>query len=126
MKFYITKHCRERYIERVLSGNNTKDNILLSILAELKSGTNITSKISEEYPRLILYLKERYENKGFNFIKKDHTLYVLVKRKGTQDLYDVITCYIEGPQLEMFKNTVLSNEEIHLKLKLLKSKNYSI
>lgn len=125
MNFYITNHCKDRYRERVLGGYNTT-NVLLSILDELKSGVNITSKISENYPRLILYLKERYEGRGYNFIKNGHTIYVTTKRKGTENLYDVITCYIEGPQLEMFKNTVLSKEEIHLKLKLLKTKNYGI
>lgn len=123
MKFYITSHCKNRYRERVLGNTNIVDNILLKILEELRIGTNVTSKMSENYPRLILYLKETYENKGFNFIKFEHTIFVAIKRKGTEDLYDVVTCYLEGPQLDMFKNTALTNEEIHLKLKLLKYKN---
>ena len=40
MKFNITKHCKNRYIERVLN-----------------TGKNITSQLSEKLPRFILYIK---------------------------------------------------------------------
>lgn len=121
MNFFITKHCKDRYKERVL-GNNHVPDILMNILKELRNGTNVTSKFSEEYPRFILYLKERYTDKNYNFIKFNSTIYILTKRKGTSDLYDVLTCYTEGPQLTSFKNTSLNKTDIYIRLKLLKNK----
>ena len=119
-KFYVTKHCKQRYIERTLGGLNSSENILFTILSDLKSAKNITSQLSTENPRFILYIKERYGNIGFNFLKSNHTIFVLTKRKQTNDLYDVITCYIENSDLEMFKNSILTNEQIYLKLSTLK------
>ena len=117
MKFYITKHCKERYRERVLGNTGIVDNLVIAILKDLNSGKNITSKLSTELPRFILYLKQQYgSDKGYNIIQKDHTFFILTKRKGTEDLYDVLTCYIEFETFKKFKNTVLTNAEIHLKL----------
>jgi hypothetical protein len=121
MKFNITRHCKNRYIERVLGGLNNSPNIFLEILNMLNSATNITSKLSEENPRFILYLKERYGiDKGYNFLKKDNVIFVLSKHKGTKNLYEVITCYIKHKHIDKFKNTILSNDEIHLRLRQLK------
>lgn len=122
MNFFITKHCKNRYRERVLNGSNSVSDVLICILKELRTGTNVTSKFSQEYPRFILYLKERYSDKNYNFIKYGHTIYVTTKRKGTLELYDVLTCYIEGNQLESFKNTSLNKTDIYIRLKLLKNK----
>jgi len=120
MKFYITKHCKERYRERILANSGIADNLLFSILNDLKSGKNITSKLSTELPRFILYIKEQYgSDKGYHIIKKDYSFFILTKRKGTEDLYDVLTCYIEYDIFKKFSNTVLTNSEIHLKLKML-------
>lgn len=121
MKFNITKHCRERYIERVLNNTGVCDNLLITILTDLKSGKNITSKLSEKLPRFILYLKQQYgSDKGYTIIQKDYTFFILTKRKNTVELYDVITCYIEFDTFKKFSNTVLTNSEIYLKLKLLR------
>lgn len=120
MKFNITRHCRDRYIERVLANSGKCDNLFITMLSDLKTGENITSKISESLPRFVLYLKERYgKDKGYTIIKKDYTFFILTKRKGTEDLYDVITCYIEYDTFRRFSKTILSKDQIHLKLALL-------
>lgn len=116
MKFFITKHCKERYIERVLGGLNSSSNILLTILRDLDKGKNITSELSTKLPRFILYLKERYgKDKGYNIIENNNTLFILIKRKGTNDLYDVITCYVDIDIYSKF-STCLTNKEIYLRL----------
>lgn len=121
MNYNITKHCANRYTERVLGNLNNSKNLYTEILRCLSSGQNITSKLSETTPRFILYVKQRYgSDKGYNFIKKDKIIFVLTKRKGTEKLYDVITCYIENRHLEKFQNTALSKEEIYTKLSNLK------
>ena len=120
MKFYITKHCKERYRERILGNTGIVNNLVIAILKDLNSGKNITSKLSTELPRFILYLKQQYgSDKGYNIIQKDHTFFILTKRKGTEDLYDVLTCYVEFETFKKFKHTVLTNEEIHFKLSTL-------
>lgn len=118
MKFYITKHCKQRYIERVLGNLNSKEDVLKSIFKDLNNSKNITSKLSTEVPRFILFLKDKYGS--CNIMKHDHILFICKKRKGAESLYDVVTCYIDKDDLSMFRNSVLTNEEIHLKLKLLK------
>lgn len=124
MKYNITKHCSQRYVERVLGGIKTSDNLYVSILKDLSGGKNVTSKMSEDHPRYILYIKERYGiEKGCNFIKNDNTIFILKKRKNTDDLYDVLTCYIETPDTyTTFDNSVMSKHEIYYKLSKLKKK----
>lgn len=123
MKYYITKHCKDRYLQRILNGNNITDNLLFTILDDLKSGKLITSEMSDKYPRFILYLKENYgSDKGYNFIQKENTIFVLCKRKGTESLYDVVTCYIESGVFESFNSTVLTDKEIYNRLALAKYK----
>ena len=120
MKFNITSHCKDRDRERVLGNTGVSDNLYRSILSDLNTGKNISSKLSTELPRFILYLKERYgSDKGYNIIQKGYTFFILTKRKNTVDLYDVITCYIEFDIYKKFSNTILTNDEIYLKLKLL-------
>lgn len=115
--YNITKHCLKRYIERVLGGLNNSPNIYLEILMMLKTGVNVTSKLSEKHTRFILYVKDRYGKRGYNFIKKDHTLFILSKRKGTEKIYDVITCYTEDENTyKIFDNSALSKNEIYFKL----------
>lgn len=117
MKYFISKHCQKRYLERVLNGNNTVNNLLTTIFNDLNNSNNITSKVSTEVPRFILYLKERYGNdKGYNILKKDYIVFIAVKRKGTYDLYDVVTCYIDNDSIDKFKHTILTNKDIYLKL----------
>ena len=120
MKFYITKHCKERYRERILGNTGVVDNLTITILKDLNSGKNITSKLSTELPRFILYIKQQYgSDKGYNIIQKDHTFFILTKRKGTENLYDVLTCYIEFDTYKKFNNTVLTKQEVNLKLAML-------
>lgn len=117
MRFYITQHCKDRYLERVMGCRNTSSHLLTTILKDLNVAKNITSQISTEVPRFILYLKQQYgSDKGYNIFKKDHTIFIVTKRKGTIDLYDVVTCYIDVDSISKFKHTVLTNQEIHLRL----------
>jgi hypothetical protein len=44
MKFYITKHCKDRYLERILN-NNINNNLLKTILNDVYNFQNITSEI---------------------------------------------------------------------------------
>lgn len=122
MKYNITKHCSNRYVERVLGGINITNNLYTQILKDLSGGINVTSKISEKHPRYILYIKERYgSDKGYNFIKSGNIIFILTKRKNTNELYDVLTCYIEtGVTYKVFDNTVLSKDEIYYKLSNIK------
>ena len=123
MRYNITKHCRDRYIERILGNLNNSPNIFIEMLTKLSKAKNITSNLSDNVPRFILYVKERYgADKGYTFLKSDSLIFILVKRKNTFNLYDVITCYVESDKLEQFKNTKLSKKEIYNKLHLLKSK----
>lgn len=124
MKFNITKHCSQRYTQRVLGGSNITNNLYVQILKDLSSGTNITSKISEKHPMYLLYVKKRYgSDKGYTFIKKDNIIFILTKRKNTDNLYDVLTCYIETVDTyKRFDNSVLTNQEIYHKLSNLKNK----
>lgn len=121
MKFYITKHAQSRYLERVYNNQNVSSHLLNTILADLYSAKNITGTIAYNVPRFILYLKERYgSDKGFNILKYKNVLFIATKRKGTTDLYDVVTCYIENNTFDMFKNTTLCRDEIHMRLSNLK------
>jgi hypothetical protein len=123
MTYNITQHCKERYIERVLGGLNNSPNIFIEMIRKLNAAKNITSQLSEEVPRFILYIKERYgADRGYTFLKNDNFIYVLIKRKGTKKVYDVITCYDRTEDLEKYKKTVLTNEQLYLKLKQLKTK----
>ena len=124
MKFWLTQHSKERYVERILNGLNTSNNLNITILKEISAGVDITNKVYDDCPRYILYLYEEYKELGIRIIKKDNVLFIAKKRKGTYDLYDVITCYNydEGRYLRQFKNTTLSRETIFLKIKMIKSK----
>lgn len=122
MKFWLTQHSKERYVERILNGLNTTDNLNVTILKQISSGVDITNKIYDECPRYILFLYEKYKQLGITIIRKDNVLFITRKRKGTYDLYDVITCYLEdGNYLKQFKNTALSRDQIFLKIKMIKS-----
>ncbi len=68
MKFFITKHCQQRYIERINNGLNVDDNVLFTILDKVNAGKDITNKIYDEIPRFILYLYEKYGELGQTII----------------------------------------------------------
>jgi hypothetical protein len=123
MKFWLTQHAKERYLERILNGTNVTDNLNMRMLKDLYSGSDITNKVYDECPRYILFLYEKYKELGLTIIKSGSILFITKKRKGTYNLYDVMTCYFEdGKYLRQFKNTVLTREQIFLKIKEIKSK----
>ena len=119
MKFYITQHCKDRYLERIFGGLNTSNHLLKTILDDLYNGKNITSKISENHIRFLLYTKEKYGNKGYNFIQFNNILFITTKRKGTMDLYDVLTCYDIHNCFTQFDNSIMTKSEIYHKLKMI-------
>ena len=41
MKYFISKHCQERYLERVLNGKNNVNNLLATIFNDLNNSKNI-------------------------------------------------------------------------------------
>jgi len=132
MKFFITQHAKERYVERIQNGLNSSNNLLLSILNDLNMAKDITDKIFRECPRYILALHEKYKSDiSFRILQQEKKLFIVKKRPGTgtknsqtDGLFDVLTCYNEGINyLINFKSTVLSNEEIYLKIKAIKKKN---
>ncbi len=122
MKFFITKHCQQRYIERVNNGLNVDDNVLFTILNKVSAGKDITNKIYDEIPRFILYLYEKYGELGQTIIKSDNIIFITKKRVGTNNLFDAITCYFDNNYLSQYKNTVLSREDIFIKIKEAKKK----
>lgn len=123
MKFWLTNHSRERYVERILNGLNTIENINLHIVKHISSGKDITNKVYDECPRYILFLYEKYKELGITIMLSDNVLYICKKRKGTYNLYDVLTCYwYDDNYLKQYKNTALTREQIFLKIKEVKSK----
>lgn len=121
MKYNITNHCKQRYIERILN-HATADNLFKQMLEELNSSKNITGEIANKVPRFILYVKERYDNNVNILESKDKTIFILTKMKDTANSYAVLTCYNKHNYLKMFEKSHMSNEEVYHKLKLLKSK----
>ena len=92
----------------------TRKLLLETIMNVASAGESmvINDPKGENYLITYPYLKD----KGYNIIQKDHTFFILTKRKGTENLYDVLTCYIEFDTFRKFSNTCLTKEEIHLKL----------
>lgn len=121
MKFWLTDHSKKRYIERINNGLNNFENLNITILKKISGGKDITNKIYDDCPRYILYLYEKYNELGITIVLADNVLFITKKRKGTYDLYDVLTCYpYTKDHLKQFKNTALSREQIFLKIKELK------
>lgn len=111
MKFYITKHCQNRYLERCLNGLNTSNELLKTILEDCYKANNITSEISNTNPRFILYLYEKYQRSGTLIFKKENLYFIGTKRKGFE-IIDILTCYYGDSKFNMFKNSSLSRDEI--------------
>lgn len=120
-KFHISQHCRERYIERINGGVNVDTNILLTVLNKLLGGTDITNKVFDEAPRYILFLYEKYKDCKLTLIQNTDTIFVCKKRPGTDNLYDVLTCYSSHKHLDQFKNTTMSRADIFIKIKQIKT-----
>lgn len=123
MKFWITQHSKDRFRERILNGQNTVDNLNVHMINILRTGTNITSQVYDECPRYILYLYEKYKELGIAIIRAQNILFITKKRKGTYNLYDVLTCYYNTDNyLRQFKNTALTRDQIFMKIKEIKRK----
>lgn len=123
MKFWLTDHVKKRYIERVVNGVNNFENLNVSILKHISTGKDITNKVYDECPRYILFLYEKYKQLGITIMLANDVLFITKKRKGTYDLYDVLTCYpYTGDYLRTFKTSVLPREIIFMKIKEIKRK----
>lgn len=120
MKYYITKHCVERYVERINNGLNNQHNIFDTIFKILNKGKDITNIVYDKCPRYILYLYEKYQTAGQVIIESDNIIFICRKRKGTDSLYDVLTCYHKNDYLKQYINTVLTRQEIFIKINAIK------
>lgn len=116
MSYFITKHCKERFLERIGQFNDVKE--LLSLVYSGKDTTNI---IFDKYPRYILYLYERYKDCGIKIIQSGDITFMCKKRPGTLLAYDVMTCYRDA-HFDKFGNTQLSRQEIYIRIKMIKNK----
>ena len=124
MKFYITKHAKDRYKERIHNNLNVSENLMKEIFNVLKNYKDITNKVYDECPRYILYLYEKYGTANYKIISANNIIFLCQKREGTLNLYDIITCYHENSSyISQFKTTVLTRDEIYFKIKMFKSKN---
>lgn len=125
MRYNITLHSRLRYVERVAVDLTNTDNILPLMLQDLKDSKDITNKIYNDYPRYILHLHETF--KGANQIimenKDKHVWFILKKKPGTLHTYDVLTCYKRGDAMDQFKSSVLSRQEIFIRITMAKKAN---
>jgi hypothetical protein len=123
MKFYVTKHAQQRYLERIHNNLNVSDNLLKDMLDILYKAKDITSKIYDNIPRYILYLYETYKTVNCKILESENVIFLCKKREGTEQLYDVITCYHKNANhLSQFENTVLSRKEIFIKIAEIKRK----
>jgi hypothetical protein len=122
MKFYISQHCQDRWIERVNGGLNKDSHTLMTIVKTINTSKDITSKIFDDVPRYILYLYEKYKSCGITIMSKDNIIFIAKKRKGTEKLYDVLTCYMDNNHLDQFKNTSLKRSEIFIRITEVKKK----
>ena len=118
MKLIVSKHCKERYKERI-SGEYTD---IITILKQISNGIDITNKIYDEVPRYILYLYEKYGELGQKIILSNNIIFILKKNENSPDLFHVITCYKNENHLEQFKNSSLSRSEIFYKISIIKKK----
>jgi hypothetical protein len=107
---------------RVRNNLNTSNHLLKEILNSIYSAKDVTSKISNEIPRFTLYVLETYKISGIHILQDGKIYYICYKRNGTNDLYDVVTCYFGEEKFNMFKNSELSREEIFIKIKQIKYK----
>jgi hypothetical protein len=114
MSYFITKHCKERFLERIDTFKDVKE-----VLNIIYSGKDVTNTIFDKYPRYILYLYERYQSCGIKIVQSEHRTFVCKKHPGTQDKWDVVTCYKDG-DFSKFGNTQLSREEIFIRIKMIK------
>lgn len=118
-RFYITKHCQQRYLERVYNNLNTSPNLLNEIFKKLEESKDITSNISNDNPFFLYYLYEKYKRKHLH-IYKNLNLYFIVYYDNIEIKYNVVTCYYGEKILDTYKNTAISRKEIFYKISLIK------
>lgn len=118
MRAFITQHCRNRYMERV----GKTPNSLQDIAKIVESGTDVTNKIFDAAPRFILHLYTKYKTANIKIIFKDGVHYITTKRKGADNLYDVMTCYQGDDRFKMYANSVIPRKEIYFQIGELKRK----
>ena len=116
MSYFITKHCKERFAQRIAPFNNVKE-----ILNTVYNGKDITNTIFDKYPRYILYLYERYNECNIKIIQNGNSNFICRNRPGTINMLDVLTCYT-GSGYDKFGNTELTRQEIYIRIKMAKSK----
>lgn len=116
MSYFITLHCKERFAERI--SEFTDISVLLKMVY---NGKDITNMVFDKYPRYILYMYEKYNTCNMKIIQCDDITFIAKKREGTDNRYDVVTCY-KGNNFDKFGNTALSRQEIFIRIKLIKSK----
>lgn len=122
MRFHISQHCQERWIERVNAGLNKDDHTLMKILHTLNDSKDITAKVFDDAPRYILYLYEKYKSCNVTIMSGNGVIFVAKKRKGAENMYDVLTCYVEHKHLDQFRNTSLKRSEIFIRISEAKKK----
>lgn len=122
MRYYLTAHAISRYVERINNGLHNSDSEINVMLKKLYAGRDVTNKVFDECPRYMLYLYERYESL-VSIVESDGIIFICNKRKGTEALYDVITCYKKTDGfLRQWKESVMPRQEVFIKIKLIKTK----
>lgn len=121
MKIWITEHCKDRYAERVMNGKRTD---VINIVNTVIEGKDITNKILDSVPRYILYLYEKYGEFGQKIIQNGDIIFILKRKDGTIDTFNVLTCYVDKDlnHFNQYKNTNLSRKEIYIRIIELKRK----
>ena len=114
MSYFITKHCKDRFLERIGPFSDVKE-----ILNIIYDGKDITNTIFDKYPRYILYLYERYKECGIKIVQNGDVTFMCKKRPGTISMFDVMTCY-KAADFDKFGNTALPRQEIYLRIKMIK------
>ena len=119
-KYILTHHVKDRYLERVKNGLNVSNNLLFEILDEIKLAKDVTNEVFDKIPRFILYLYEKYKTANMKILKKDNVYYICKKRIGTENLFDIVTCYYGEDKFKMFSNSILTRQQIFEKISKIK------
>lgn len=123
MRWDISKHARDRYLERVPVSMHTNQNTNISILESLRSSKDVTNKIFNEVPRYILYLYERYNELGLLIMRSsDGIIYLCRKKEGTFNTMSIVTCFMEDRYLDNFRNSAMSRQDVFFKISCIKKK----
>lgn len=124
MKLYVTEHARQRYVERVCNGLNTSNNLLKLMMNNIYAAKEVSSQISNDNPRFILHIHEKFLRKGVKVFLHDNVYYIGLPGEGRSlGKTVIVTCYHEGgDRMRMFKESSMSRTEIFIRLKMVKKK----